>query len=186
MSYVYPRQFFGWGNDGKLAATVENQNRYEYDRTRAQLTTDGYWLSQSTGVYGQPEVRALPPEFLAEVVSSAAAPGTNRWIYTMKPVDLVDPMLTLAANTRDTVDIANSTAGTLTAWNLYELKHGGLRFGDGTLVANLPAGAVLTPIVGVVLLHAIRDNATNVGTAVRYVFDRANGVECPEGEGGGG
>lgn len=180
MSYVYPRQFYGWGNDGKLAATQEGTNRYEFDASRAAARTNAYWLSQTTGVYGEPEVRALPPEFLAEVISSAPATGVYRWIYTCRAVDLVNPALTLAANTKTSQDISATTSGSFEAWNLYELKHGGARFGDGSQVALLPAGAVITPIVGVVLIHAIRDNPDAAGTQVRFVFDRANGVECPE------
>jgi hypothetical protein len=180
MSYVYPRQFFGWGNDGKLAATQEGTNRFEFDQARAASVRNANWLSSRIDAFGQPDVRALPIEFLAEVVSTTSI-GANRWSYTVKKVELVDPAFLLAANTRDSVDVSQNEPSvvTFTAWNLYELKHGGTHFGDGTLVANLPAGAELTPIVGVVLCHAVLDNATNAGSILRYVFDRANGVECP-------
>jgi len=187
MSYIYPRQWYGWGQDGKLAATVAGDQRFTTDKARATLTAnkrEAYFGTQDA--LAVPDQWTRPIELLAEIVSSTAAPGAYRWIYTVKKVELIDPALTLGANTRISDDVSQevdaSAPKEFVAWNLYELKHGGLYFGDGTLVANLPGGAVLTPVHGVVLCHGILDNATNQGSILRYVFDRANGVECPEGE----
>ncbi|MBM3366491.1 MAG: hypothetical protein FJY48_12455 [Betaproteobacteria bacterium] len=187
MSYVYPRQFFGFGQDGKLAATIENEQRFSTDKARATFTAnkrEAYFGAQQA--LAVPDQWTRPIELLAEIVASTPAPGAYRWIYTVKKVELIDPVLTLAANTRISDDVSQEVDASIpkefVAWNLYELKHGGLYFGDGTLVANLPAGAVLTPVQGVVLCHGILDNATNQGSILRYVFDRANGVECAPGE----
>jgi len=189
MSYVYPRQFYGWGNDGKLAATQEGTNRFDFDRARAASVRAAEWIGARADAFGQPDVRALPIEFLAEVVSALSI-GSYRWQYTVRKVELISPTLPFGSNTRISDDLSQGETGsgvTFSAWNLYELKHGGMHFGDGTLVANLPAGATLTWIRGVVLCHAILDNSTSAGSILRYVFDRANGIECPpEGLGGGG
>ena len=122
------------------------------------------------------------PGLIGESVAIAGA--TNRWKYQISKVLLTATPTVFSTNTITDPDKTDYTlvSSVLTtfveAYNLYEFKHTSSGYlGDGTALADIPAGFSVVPVVGVVTVHQIIDATGNI----IYVFDRNNGIggDCP-------
>jgi hypothetical protein len=120
-----------------------------------------------------------PPWIGLITESTAIVNQTNRYKYKISKVLLTATPDDFTANTITDPDktdykIVNSVfTTTVTAYNLYEFKHTSSgNTGDGTPLADIPAGFAVVPVVGVVTVHQIIDSTGSI----IYVFERNNGI----------
>ena len=113
------------------------------------------------------------------IESTAIAGQTNRWKYQISKVLLTATPNVFSTNTITDPDktdyklVSSVLTTKVDAYNLYEYKHTSSGYtGDGTPLADIPAGFSVVPVVGVVTVHQIIDSTGSI----IYVFERNNGI----------
>ena len=113
------------------------------------------------------------------IESTAIAGQTNRWKYQISKVLLTATPNVFSTNTITDPDktdyklVSSVLTTKVDAYTRYEYKHTSSGYtGDGTPLADIPAGFSVVPVVGVVTVHQIIDSTGSI----IYVFERNNGI----------